>query len=34
MRTYKQLTEKDRIEVYAMKQAGKKQNLIVSKSLS
>ena len=26
MREYKQLTEEDRIEIYAMKQAGKQQN--------
>jgi IS30 family transposase len=30
MRKYKQLTEEDRIEIYAMKQAGKKQNEIAS----
>jgi IS30 family transposase len=28
MREYRQLTEEDRIEIYAMKQAGKKQNEI------
>jgi IS30 family transposase len=28
MRQYSQLTEDDRIEIYAMKQAGKKQNII------
>jgi IS30 family transposase len=28
MREYRQLTEDDRIEIYAMKQAGKKQNKI------
>ena len=26
MRAYKQLTDEDRIEIYAMKQAGKQQN--------
>ena len=26
MRAYKQLTEEDRIAIYAMKQAGKQQN--------
>ena len=31
MREYKQLTEEDRIEIYAMKQAGKKQNNIAIK---
>lgn len=31
MREYKQLTEEDRIEIYAMKQAGKQQK---SKSLA
>ena len=31
MREYKQLTEEDRIEIYAMKQAGKKQNEIALK---
>jgi transposase, IS30 family len=31
MRKYKQLTEEDRIEIYAMKQAGKQQNDIASK---
>ena len=31
MRKYRQLTEEDRIEIYAMKQAGKKQNLIAAK---
>jgi len=31
MREYKQLTEEDRIEIYAMKQAGKQQNEIASK---
>jgi len=30
MRKYKQLTEEDRIEIYAMKQAGKKQNKIAA----
>jgi IS30 family transposase len=30
MREYKQLTEEDRIEIYAMMQAGKKQNEIAS----
>ena len=30
MREYRQLTEEDRIEIYAMKQAGKKQNMIAS----
>jgi transposase, IS30 family len=28
MRKYRQLTEEDRIEIYAMKQAGKEQNMI------
>ena len=28
MRAYSQLTDEDRIEIYAMKQAGKKQNMI------
>ncbi len=28
MREYRQLTEEDRIEIYAMKQAGKEQNKI------
>ena len=28
MRGHKQLTEKDRIEIYAMKQAEKEQNMI------
>ena len=28
MREYRQLTEEDRIDIYAMKQAGKKQNEI------
>ncbi len=31
MREYKQLTEEDRIEIYAMKQAGKEQNMIAAK---
>ncbi len=31
MREYRQLTEKDRIEIYAMKQAGKEQNKIAAK---
>lgn len=31
MREYKQLTEEDRIEIYAMKQAGKEQNMIAIK---
>jgi len=31
MREYKQLTEEDRIEIYAMKQAGKEQNMIAVK---
>ena len=31
MREYQQLTEEDRIEIYAMKQAGKKQNKIAAK---
>jgi len=31
MREYRQLTEEDRIEIYAMKQAGKKQNNIAVK---
>ena len=31
MREYRQLTEEDRIEIYAMKQAGKKQNKIAVK---
>ena len=31
MREYRQLTEEDRIEIYAMKQAGKKQNMIAAK---
>ena len=31
MREYKQLTEEDRIEIYAMKQAGKKQKEMASK---
>lgn len=30
MREYKQLTEEDRIEIYAMKQAGKQQNQIAA----
>jgi IS30 family transposase len=30
MRKYRQLTEEDRIEIYAMKQAGKKQNKIAA----
>ena len=30
MREYRQLTDEDRIEIYAMKQAGKKQNMITS----
>jgi IS30 family transposase len=30
MRKYKQLTEEDRIEIYAMKQAGKQQNQIAA----
>jgi IS30 family transposase len=30
MREYRQLTEEDRIEIYAMKQAGKKQNKIAA----
>ena len=29
MREYRQLTEDDRIEIYAMKQAGKERNLVV-----
>lgn len=31
MREYRQLTEEDRIEIYAMKQAGKEQNMIAVK---
>jgi len=31
MREYRQLTEEDRIEIYAMKQAGKEQNRIAAK---
>lgn len=31
MRRYKQLTEEDRIEIYAMRQAGKQQNLIAAR---
>ena len=31
MREYRQLTEEDRIEIYAMKQAGKEQNKIAVK---
>jgi IS30 family transposase len=31
MREYRQLTEEDRIEIYAMKQAGKEQNMIAAK---
>jgi hypothetical protein len=27
MREYSQLTDEDRIEIYAMKQAGKEQNI-------
>jgi len=30
MREYRQLTEEDRIEIYAMKQAGKEQNMIAA----
>ena len=30
MREYSQLTDEDRIEIYAMKQAGKKQNIIAT----
>ena len=30
MREYKQLTEENRIEIYAMKQAGKQQNQITA----
>jgi IS30 family transposase len=30
MRAYKQLTDEDRIEIYAMKQAGKQQNQMAS----
>ena len=30
MREYKQLTEEQRIEIYAMKQAGKEQNIIAA----
>jgi transposase, IS30 family len=30
MREYSQLTDEDRIEIYAMKQAGKKQNIIAA----
>ena len=30
MRKYRQLTEEDRIEIYAMKQAGKEQNMIAA----
>ena len=30
MREYKQLTEEERIEIYAMKQAGKEQNMIAA----
>ena len=30
MRAYRQLTEDDRIEIYAMKQAGKQQNKIAA----
>ena len=31
MREYRQLTDEDRIEIYAMKQAGKEQNMIAAK---
>ena len=31
MREYRQLTEDDRIDIYAMKQAGKEQNMMASK---
>ncbi|MHC5085587.1 MAG: IS30 family transposase [Planctomycetota bacterium] len=31
MREYRQLTEDDRIEIYAMKQAGKEQNMMAAK---
>jgi hypothetical protein len=31
MREYKQLAEEDRIEIYAMKQAGKRQNQNISR---
>ena len=31
MREYRQLTEEDRIEIYAMKQAGKEQNMMAAK---
>ena len=31
MRAYRQLTEEDRIEIYAMKQAGKEQNMMAAK---
>ena len=31
MREYRQLTEDDRIEIYAMKQAGKEQNRMAAK---
>ena len=31
MREYRQLTEEDRIEIYAMKQAGKPQNMMAVK---
>ena len=30
MKAYKQLTEEDRIEIYAIKQAGKQQNQIAA----
>jgi len=30
MREYKQLTDEDRIEIYAMMQAGKRQNQIAT----
>jgi hypothetical protein len=30
MREYRQLTEDDRIEIYAMKQAGKEQNMMTA----
>ena len=30
MREYRQLTEEDRIEIYAMKQAGKERNMIAA----
>jgi transposase-like protein len=32
MREYRQLSEEDRIEIYAMKQAGKEQNMMATES--